>query len=107
MKVVSYNKNPGPMVLQIRKLHCSKNEVYSKKNKGEILIYNFDKELCSNCPGRQQCAGALKSMQTQAKLTVLAINLKRIANLVSSALMHFSIKACFLQFKYKFQLNLV
>lgn len=145
----SYNKDSDQWFCKYGNCTGQKKKT-TVKNQGEILVYDFDKERCSTCPERTQCAGArskrkrfrigintpefyeysqiaktdefkekykdrachewkngemkrfhgldrargygLKSMLIQAQLTALAVNLKRIARLVSSVLVHILIK---------------
>jgi transposase len=66
---------------------------YSQREKTEEFKQEYKKRACHECKngemkilhGMDRARGyGLRSMQTQAKLTALAVNLKRIANLVSS-----------------------
>ena len=68
---------------------------YSQREKTEEFKQEYKKRACHECKngemkilhGMDRARGyGLRSMQTQAKLTALAVNLKRIANLISSFL---------------------
>lgn len=159
----SYNKDSDQWFCQYGNYTVQKKKV-TRKKRGEILIYYFNKHVCSSCPERSECAGAkakrkrleigintpefyeysqitktdefkekykerachewkngemkrfhgldrakgygLRSMLIQAQLTALAVNLKRIANLVSSCLVYLSQKKLQFVILNKLQLKL-
>lgn len=84
---------------------------YSKREKTEEFKLAYKKRAChegkngeiKRFHGLDRARGyGLKSMQMQAKLTVLAVNLKRIASLVSSC---FDKKYCVMEVKLFFMGN--
>ena len=113
-KLFSYNKDSDQWFCVMgNETAPAKAKTFTQNGKKmKLLEYSFERERCRNCPQRAECVGkskgiarllrvgvnapeffeysqrakgyGLQSVRVQAKLTVLAVNLKRIAKMVSA-----------------------